>query len=75
MTWLLHLIPLEWLAGALAAIGGIAALWFGGRRSARKDAKVETLKDTVKAHETRNKVDADAGTGDARERLRADWKR
>ena len=68
-------LGLSWLWAALAGAVGLLAVWFGGRRSAKTAAKIETLQEEVKAHETRDKVDADAGTGDARQRLRDDWSR
>ena len=75
MTALLALIPWEWLAAIGAGIAALAATWLGGHRSAKTAAKIETLKDEVKAHETRDKVDRDAGTGDAHKRLREKWGR
>ena len=77
MTWLLAIPGRIKLWGL--AIGGIfaalLATWLGGRRSAKTAAKIETLKDEVKAHETRDEVDRDAGTGDAHGRLMDRWSR
>ena len=75
MSWLLALVPWEWLAAIGGVVAALAATWLGGRKSAKTAAKIETLKDEVKAHETRDKVDRDAGTGDAHKRLRDKWGR
>ncbi len=75
MTWLLALIPWEWLAGIGAAVIALASIWFGGRKAGKTAAKIETLTDEVEAHETRDKVDRDAGTGDAHKRLHKKWGR
>ncbi len=58
-------------AGAIA----LASIWLGGRKAGKTAAKIKTLKDEVKAHETRDEVDRDAGTGDAHQRLRDEWSR
>lgn len=56
------LIPLEWLAGAAVAIIGFAAIWFGGRKSAKADIKVNELEDrlfeSLRAKEIENEVEA-----------------
>lgn len=75
MTALLALIQWEWLAAIGGGVTALAATWLGGRKAGKTAAKIETLKDEVKAHETRDKVDRDAGTGDAHERLRDKWRR
>jgi hypothetical protein len=75
VTWLLALIPWEWLAGIGAAVIALASIWFGGRKAGKTAAKIETLTDEVEAHETRDKVDRDAGTGDAHKRLHKKWGR
>lgn len=58
---ILSFIPGEWLAAAGAAIAALAAVWFGGRRSARVDAKA-TLAE-VKAKQLERIADADLGLG------------
>jgi hypothetical protein len=75
MTALFALIPWEWLAAVGAVVVALAATWLGGRRSAQTAVKIETLTDEVEAHETRDKVDRDAGTGDAHKRLHKKWGR
>ena len=56
------LIPLEWLAGAAVAIIGFAAIWFGGRKSAKSDIKAQQaearLKAAREAEDVRNEVEA-----------------
>ena len=58
-------------AGAIA----LASIWLGGRKAGKTAVKIETLTDEVEAHETRDKVDRDAGTGDAHKRLHKKWGR
>jgi hypothetical protein len=77
VTWLLGL-PRRlklWGLAVGAVVVALAATWLGGRKSAKTAAKIETLNDEVKAHETRDKVDRDAGTGDAHKRLHKKWGR
>jgi len=50
-------IPTEWLTGIAIAVIGLAAIWFGGRKSGKSDAKIKELDGYV---ETRKKMD-DAG--------------
>ena len=75
ISLILSFIPAKWLA----LIGSAMALLFGatwaGWSSARSSAKVDKLEDEVEAHETRDRVDADAGNGNAHERLRDKWGR
>jgi hypothetical protein len=64
----------SYIAGAALAAAGVAAIWFGGRKSAKTDAKVKALEDEVRAYETRNEVENRVATErDARQRLRDDW--
>lgn len=51
------MIPTEWLTGIVLAVIGLAAIWFGGRKSGKSDAKIKELDGYV---ETRKKMD-DAG--------------
>lgn len=51
------MIPTEWLTGIVLAAIGLAAIWFGGRKSGKSDAKIKELDGYV---ETRKKMD-DAG--------------
>jgi mannose/fructose/N-acetylgalactosamine-specific phosphotransferase system component IIC len=62
------------LAVAGVAIA-LAATWLGGRKSGKTADKIDKLQDEVEAHETRDEVDRDAGTGDAHQRLRDEWSR
>jgi hypothetical protein len=75
VTALFALLQWEWLAAIGGVVAALAATWLGGRKAGKTAAKIETLKDEVKAHETRDKVDRDAGTGDAHKRLRDKWGR
>ena len=74
---ILAIIPGEWLAAAGAAIAALAATWFGGRRSAKADAKVEAAEDRAEAWEDRNEVEnrIDRGGGVPADRLRERWGR
>lgn len=73
---ILSFIPGEWLAAAGLAIAALVATWFGGRKAGKTDAKVDALKQEVKAHELRNEVENRVATErDARDRLRTDWQR
>ena len=75
ISLILSIIPAKWLA----LIGSAMALLFGaawaGWSRARTSAKVDKLEDEVEAHETRDRVDVDAGNGNAHERLRDKWGR
>lgn len=71
---ILALIPGEWLAAIGVAVTALAAVWFGGRKSAKSDAKADALKSEVEAHEIRNEVDNRiARDRDVRQRLRDEW--
>ena len=67
------------LGAVLMAVAGV--LTFGaikkreGRKEARADAAAEAARETIKAHEVRNEVeDRIAAGGNARDRLRSDWR-
>lgn len=65
-----------WAGAAMAALAAILGAWLAGTREGRKRAKVKSLQDEVKAHETRNEVENRiADERDARERLRDKWQR
>ena len=72
----LALIPGEWLAAIGVAVTALAAVWFGGRKSAKSDAKVEAAEDRAEAWEDRNEVEnrIDRG-GVPADRLRERWGR
>jgi len=73
---ILSFIPGEWLAAAGLAIAALVATWFGGRKAGKTDAKVDALKQEVKAHELRNEVENRvANERDAADRLHTDWTR
>ena len=67
MTWLLALPGRLKLWGL--ALGGaviaLASIWFGGKKAGKTAAKIETLKDEVKAHDRINKADTGAGLSDS----------
>lgn len=72
---MLALIP-DWLGWIIGGAIALAATWFGGRISGKTAAKVDDLKDEVKAHEIRNEVENRiASERDARQRLHDDWGR
>ena len=73
MSALLALIPWEWLAALGAGIAALAASWLGGRKSGKTAAKIETLKEELKAHDRINKADTGADLSDEQriERLRS----
>jgi hypothetical protein len=65
LTWLLALIPWEWLAAIGGIVAALLATWLGGRRSAKTAAKIETLQNEDKAHDRINKADTGAGLSDS----------
>lgn len=56
------IIPLEWLFGALVAVSGVVAIWFGGKKAGKTDIKLKQAEERIKAikeaEETRNEVEA-----------------
>ena len=56
------MIPTEWLTGIVLAVIGLAAIWFGGRKSGNSDAKIKELDGYV---ETRKKMDEAGRMSDA----------
>lgn len=56
------MIPTEWLTGIVLAVIGLAAIWFGGRKSGNSDAKIKELDSYV---ETRKKMDETGRMSDA----------
>jgi hypothetical protein len=56
------LIPLEWIAAAAVVVSALTAIWFGGRRSGRTEAKIEDAENYV---ETRKKMDETGRMSDA----------
>lgn len=56
------MIPTEWLTGIVLAAIGMAAIWFGGRKSAKTEAKAEELDNYV---ETRKRIDEVGRMSDA----------
>jgi hypothetical protein len=57
-----EVIPTEWLTGIVLAVIGLAAIWFGGRKSGNSDAKIKELDGYV---ETRKKMDEAGRMSDA----------
>ena len=41
------MIPTEWLTGAVLAVIGVLAIWFGGRKSAKTAIKAKEAEDHV----------------------------
>lgn len=66
----------------VAALAALAGLWGFGKIKRREGVTTERAKrdaqdakETIKAHEVRNEVEADVSRGgNARDRLRADWR-
>lgn len=56
------MISTEWLTGIVLAVIGLAAIWFGGRKSGNSDAKIKELDGYV---ETRKKMDEAGRMSDA----------
>lgn len=67
ITW-----AMPYIITAGAAIAGLAAIWFGGRKSAQTDAKIKAADSAAKATEDMNHADQmrDASDDDRVERLR-----
>ena len=57
-----EVIATEWLTGIVLAAIGMAAIWFGGRKSAKTEAKAEELDNYV---ETRKRIDEAGRMSDA----------
>ena len=54
IAFLSQLIPWEWIAGAAVVVVGMVSMWFGGRKSAKSDAKI---KEAAAYRETRERMD------------------
>lgn len=63
-------LGLEWLWAALAGAVGLVALWFGGRRSAKQDAKLDAAKTYIETRERIDRVETPTDPDLAREWLR-----
>lgn len=73
---MMALIPMDWIAAAVALLAALGAVWGMGKANGALRAKNRGLQDEVDAHEVRSEVDNRiAGERDARERLRDDWQR
>lgn len=73
---ILAIIPGEWLAAAGFALAALAATWFGGRKSAKSDAKAKAAEDRAEAWEDRNEVENRIARGGVpADRLRERWGR
>lgn len=64
----------KWLAGAIIAAATALGLYAKGRADARAKKAANDAAQTVKQLEVRNEVDDDSRRGDARDRLRSDWR-
>ena len=53
MLWRLKML----IAGAGLLIAALAASWFGGRKAAQADAKVDSLEGNIKAHKVRERIE------------------
>lgn len=54
-----------WLSMLAVGFAALVATWLGGRMSGKSAAKVDKLKDEVKAHDRINKADTGDGLSDA----------
>ena len=67
------------VGGILAAIGAVILAWALGRYTGGSDAlagkRADDMQDAYNAEVTRNEIDRATDGPDARDRLRADWKR
>jgi hypothetical protein len=57
-----EVIPTEWLTGIVLAAIGLAAIWFGGRKSGKTAAKIEEMESYA---DTRKKMDEAGRMSDA----------
>ena len=67
------------VGGIVAGIGAIIAALFLGRYTGGRDAKAkrdaDDMTDAYDRERTRNEIDRNSATGDARDRLRDKWRR
>ena len=67
------------LGGILGGLGAVAAALVLGRWQGSRDARAkrdaDDMKDAYQREVTRNEIERDSATGDARDRLRKDWQR
>ena len=63
------------LAALGAILGAVAAIYGKGSRDANTKRDADDMKDAYQREVTRNEIERDSATGDARERLRKDWQR
>lgn len=64
----------KWLAGAIIAAATALGLYAKGRADARAKQAAKDAAQTIRQHEVRDEVDDDSRRGDARDRLRSDWR-
>ena len=64
----------KWLAVAIIAAATALGLYAKGLADARAKKAAKDAAQTVKQLEVRNEVDDDSRRGDARDRLRYDWR-
>jgi hypothetical protein len=79
MTTLIDLLTGDlgkWVAGAFLALIGALGLYAKGRSDATARAETKGLRETIKAHEVRDEIDAAAAADpDPHQRLREKWSR
>ena len=67
------------IGGILAGLGALIAALFLGRYTGGRDARAkrdaDDMTDAYDRERTRNEIDRNSATGDARDRLRKDWQR
>jgi hypothetical protein len=60
IAFLSQLIPWEWIAGAAVVVAGMVSMWFGGRKSAKSDIKIKSLRATAEKADAGRKGEAQA---------------
>ena len=55
-------IPLEWIAAAAVVVSTLTAIWLGGKKSGKTDAKAEEMENYA---ETRKRMDEAGRMSDA----------
>ena len=66
-------LAIKWIGGGLAAIVAVVGLWWGGKRSGRKERQQEIARERYEATERARDIEADvrrSGAESARDSLR-----
>ena len=62
---MLSLIPMDWIAAAVALLAALGAVWGVGKANGTLRAKNRGLQDEVDAHDRINEADLGIGASDA----------